>query len=129
MLRAAMFEKKNALPRAEVHSSIHNGYCLTGAGQRHPDMRRHVIAALRTVHEVIGIFGHQPVEELFEIAARGRIGIFHDQRTATRVLNKDSHCPISDAAPIDLRLYFVCDFVESFTLAPDFELIVEDRHG
>ena len=128
MWRASMFENENTLPRSELHSSIHNGYCLTGAGQRHPDMRWHIIAALGTVREVVCIFGHQPVEELFEIAARCRIGIFHDQKTATGVLNKQSAGPALHSIPIDLRLHIIGDFVQAFTSRAQFEFFVMDLH-
>ena len=34
----------------------------------------------RIVREVICIFRHEAVEKFFQIALRGRIGIFHDDR-------------------------------------------------
>jgi len=111
MWRAPVFEKKNALPRTELHFSVGNRYCLAGASQHHPDMRRHVVAPFGTVREVIGIFGYEPIEERFQIAARGRIGILHHDEAATRVLNKNSNCPVSHVAPVDLRLHIIGDFV------------------
>ncbi len=123
-----MFEQKDALPRAELHSSVSNRYCLARASQHHPDMRRHIIAAFRTVCEVIGILGNQPVKKLFQIAARGRIGILHHDDTATGVLNKHSHCPVPYSAPVDLRLHIIGDFVQSLTFGAEFELVVMDVH-
>src|SRR5437870_3052708 len=64
MWRAPVFKEKNALPRSELHFPIDNRYCLARARQCHPDVRGHVIAALRPVRKIIGIFRHQPVEEL-----------------------------------------------------------------
>ena len=123
-----MFEQKDALPRAELHSSVSNRYCLTCVRQCHPDVRRHIIAAFRTVCEVIGILGNQPVKKLFQIAAGGRIGVFHDEKAATGMLNKYRHSSISDAAPVDLRLHIIGDFVQSFTLGAEVELVVADAH-
>jgi hypothetical protein len=111
MWRAPMFKEKDSLPCSELHFSIGNRYCLARASQHHPDMRRHVVAPFGTVREVIGIFRHEPIEERFQIAARGRIGILHHDEAATRVLNKNSDCPVSHVAPVDLRLHIIGDFV------------------
>ena len=102
MWRAAMFEQENALPRSELHFLIHNRNCLTGARQCHPDMRRHIIAALGTVRKVIGVFGHEPIEKRFQVAARSRIGIFHDDYAATGMLDKHGRGPVSYTALVDL---------------------------
>ena len=111
MWRAPVFKEKNALPRSQLHFPVGNRYCLAGASQHHPDVRGHVIAALRPVRKIIGIFRHEPIKERFQIAARARIGILHHDEAATRVLNKNSDCPVSHVAPVDLRLYIIGDFV------------------
>ena len=72
-------------------------------------MRWHIIAALGTMREVIGIFWHQAIEKLFQVAARGRIGVFHDEKATTGVLNKHRHCPVSHFGPVDLRLQIIRD--------------------
>src|SRR5437870_2251280 len=94
MWRSPMFKQKSALPRSKLHFPIDNRYCLARASQHHPDMRRHVVAAFGTVREVIGIFGYEPIEKRFQIAAGGRIGVLHHDDTATGVLNEHSHCPV-----------------------------------
>jgi hypothetical protein len=38
MWRAPVLKEKNALPRSELHFAIGDRYCVTRAGQRHPDM-------------------------------------------------------------------------------------------
>ncbi len=123
-----MFKQKSALPRSKLHFPIDNRYCLARASQHHPDMRRHVVAPFGTVREVIGIFGYEPFEKRFQIAARGRIGILHHDDTATGVLNKHSHCPVPYSAPVDLRLHIIGDFVQSLTFGAEFELVVMDVH-
>lgn len=128
MRRAPMFKEKDPLPRSKLHFAIHNRHDLAGARQHHPDMRRHIIAPFGTVRAVIGIFGYEPIEKRFQIAARGRIGILHYDDTATGVLNEHSHCPSPYSASVDLRLQIIGDFIESFTLGPKFELVVMDMH-
>jgi hypothetical protein len=128
MWRAPVFKEKDPLPRSELHFSIGDRYCLTRAGQRHPDMRWHIIAPFRTVREIIGIFRYEPIEKCFQVAASGGIGIFHNEKTATGVLDKNSHCPASYSAPVDLRLQIIGDFVEAFTFGAKFELVVMDMH-
>jgi molybdopterin synthase sulfur carrier subunit len=74
------------------------------------------------------MFGHQLVEELFQIAARSRIGILHDQKAATGVVNKDGHRSVSHSAPPDLLLHFIRDFVQALTCGANFQLFMTYRH-
>jgi len=128
MWGAPVFEEKNALPRSELHFLIHNRNCLTSARRCHSDMRRHIIAALGTVRKVIHGFGHKPIEKLFQVAARGRIGILHYDNAATGVLNEDSHCPVPNSALVDLRLHILCDFVQALAVRAKFEAVVINVH-
>jgi len=73
-----MFEEKNSLPGSKLHFPIDNWDGLTCSGQNHADVRWHIVAALRPVREVIGIFRHQAIEEFLQIASRGRIGVLHN---------------------------------------------------
>jgi len=91
-------------------------------------MRRHIIAALGTVRKVIGVFGHKPVEKLFQVAARSRIGIFHYDNAATGVLNEDSHCPVPNSAPVDLCLHILGDLVQALAVRAKFEAVVINVH-
>ena len=124
-----MFEEENALPRSELHLSIDNRHCLAGARQNHADVRWHVVAPLGAVREIISIFRNQPIEELFQIMARARIGVLHHNDTTTGVLNENRNCPISDTAPVDLRLNVIGDFVKAFAAGAKVELVVMDAHG
>jgi len=126
--RATMFEEENALPGSELHLTINNRHGLAGARQDHADMRRHIVAAFGTVGEVIGIFRYKALEEFFEIAARSRIGVFHDDEAATGMLDKHGRRPVPDAPSIDLGLHFARDFVQSFSVRADLELTVMDVH-
>ena len=128
MRRAPMLKEKNALPRSKLHFSVGNRHCLTGARQDHADVRWHVIAALGSVREIICVFRHEAIEELFQIAPRSWIGILHHDHAATGVLDKNSHSSIAHAAPVDLRLHFVSNFVQSLSVGADLELIVMHGH-
>jgi len=125
---AAMFEQEHALPCAELHFSTDYRHSFTGARQYHADMRWHIIAAFGTVREINGVFRHEPLEKLFQVAARSRIGIFHDDDAATGVLNEKSYCPHLHSRPVDLRLHFLGDFVKTLAVSPDFKLVVGDVH-
>jgi len=91
-------------------------------------MRRHIVAAFGAVCEVISIFWNEAVEECFQVAARRRIGILHDDNAATSVLGEGRHRPIAHAALINLRLDFIGDFVKPLTVGANFELFVMNAH-
>jgi hypothetical protein len=74
------------------------------------------------------LFGFYIIEKLFQVAACGRIGIFHDDNATTGVLNENSYCPRLHSRLVDLRLDFVGDFVKTLAGGQDFKLIVMDMH-
>ena len=128
MRGAAMLEKKNSLPGAELHFSIDNRDGFARSRQDHSNVRWHVIAAFRAVCEVIGIFRHQVVEELLEVASRRRVGILHNNHTATRVLNKNRDRSAAQSAFVDLLLDLVGDFVRSLAIGTELKLVVVNAH-
>ncbi len=68
-----MLKQKNALPGAKLHFPINNRHHLARSRQDHANVRRHVIAAFRTVSEVISLFWHQSIEKFFHVMSRARI--------------------------------------------------------
>ncbi len=58
MRGSPVFKEENALPRSKLHFSIDNRHRLAGARQDHADVRWHIIAALGTMPEVIGVLRH-----------------------------------------------------------------------
>jgi hypothetical protein len=128
MRGASVLEEKDTLPGSKLHFAIDNRDCLTCARQGHADVRWHVIAAFRAMREVIGILRHETVEKLFQIAPGRRVGILHDDNAATGVLNKNSHSSVSHAAPLDLRLHIVGDFVGPFASSANFKSIMLNAH-
>ena len=85
---AAMFEKENTLPRSELHFSVDNRHGFARARQRHADVAG-MSSLPSIVREVIGVFRHEAIEKFLQIPSRGGVGVFHDDETATGVLNKD----------------------------------------
>src|SRR6266545_972736 len=128
MWGAPMLEQEYALPGSKLHLAVDNRDCLAGARQYHADVRRHVIAAFRTVSKVISIFRHQTIEKFLQVMSRRRIGILHENDAATRVLNKQRDCPIAQTALVDLRLDIVGDFVGPFASSANVELILVNTH-
>src|SRR6266487_4063057 len=55
MRGSPVFKEENALPGSKLHFSIDNRHRLAGARQDHADVRWHIIAALGTMPEVIGV--------------------------------------------------------------------------
>ena len=79
--------------------------------------------------EVIRIFRHEAVEKLFQIAARGRVGIFHNDDAATGVLNKNGDGSILNARLLDLRLHVISNFGETFATRAQLELVLANVHA
>ena len=128
MRRVAVFEQQNSLPGTELHFPIGNRDRLARSRQNHANMRWHVIAAFRAVRKIIGIFWHETVEEFLEVAPRGWIGIFHNNHTATGMLNEDRDNPAAQTAFVDLSLDIIGDFIRSLAIGADFKLLVVDAH-
>lgn len=80
------------------------------------------------MREVIGIFRHEALEKLFQVASRGGVGIFHDDDAATGVLNKNCDRSVLDAALVDLRGNLIGDLAEAFAGGAHFELVMVDAH-
>lgn len=125
----AVFEEKNSLPGSELHFSIHDRDRLARSRQNHADMRGHVIAAFRAVRKILGVFRHEAVEEFLEVAPRGWIGIFHNNHTATGVLNKDRDRPAAQTALVDPSLDIIGHFIRSLAIGAEFKLLVVDTHN
>ena len=79
-------------------------------------MRWHIIRSFVVVLKVRRVFRHEPVKEFFEIAARGRIGVLHDDEAATGVPNEYSQRARDDAAAAQDVGNLVGDFVGPFAV-------------
>ena len=123
-----MLEQKNALPGTELHSSLDKRHSFARAREDHADVRRHVIAAFRTVCEIIGVFGNKAFKKLLQITARGWIGILHNDNAAACVLDKNGDCPVSRPARVDFLLHIIRNFVQSFSMCANLQLFVTYAH-
>ena len=119
MRGAPVFEQKNSLPGAQLHSRFRDRDHFARSGQNHPDVRRHIVRAFTVVFEVRRVFGHEPVEEFFEIAARCWVGVLHYEKAATCVLYENSHCASDDAAAGQNPGNLICDFMGPFAASAD----------
>lgn len=128
MCCAAMLKEKNALPRAELHSTIDNRDGFARARERHPDMRSAVVTAFGRVDEIIGVFRDETLEKFFQIFSRRAIGVFHNDQTATRMLNEYRDDSGAYAGFVDLALDFIGDLICAFAVGGDFESVMMDAH-
>src|SRR5690242_12210506 len=104
---AAMFEEKNALPRAELHLTIDNRDSFAGAREHHANVRGAVVAAFGGVNKIIRVLRHEALKKFLQVLSRDAIGIFHDNEAATGVLDENSHYAVAHAGFVDLALDFV----------------------
>lgn len=123
-----MFEKKDALPGPEPKPAINYRNVLTGPGQSHTQVARAIVGALISMNEEGEIFRHEVIKKSVEVGSRLWIGIFHDHKTATRVL--DEH---SDRAILNFRVgqklaNLGGEFVGAFTLGLDAQSVVINGH-
>jgi hypothetical protein len=125
---ATVLEQEDTLPGSKPHFAVDNRDGLARSRQHHSDVRRHVIAAFRTVSKVISIFRHQTIEKFLQVMSRRGIGVFHENNAATCVPNKHCDCPIAQAALIDLQLDPIGDFVGPFASSANLELILVNTH-
>ena len=70
MRRAAMLEKENALPGAELHPALCDRDHFARAGEDAADVRGAVVAAFRRVLELRRVLRHESLEKFLEIAPR-----------------------------------------------------------
>lgn len=129
MCCAAMLKEKNALPRAELHSTIDNRDGFARARECHPDMRSAVVTAFGGVDEVIGVFRDETLEEFFQIPSRGAVGVFHNDQTATRMLNEYRHDSDAYAGFVDLARDFIDNLICAFAVGGDFESVMMHAHA
>ena len=113
----------------ELHPRIRDRDHFARSRQHHPDVRRHVVRSFVVVLEVRRVFGHEPVEEFLEIAARGRIRVLHDDEAATGVLNENGQRAGRDAAAGQGRIDLIRDFIRPLARCPDRDRFVVHAHG
>jgi len=129
MRRASVFEEKNALPCSKLHSSIDNRDGFARTRERHPDMRGAVVATFSGMDKIIRIFRDQVLEKFFQIFSRRAIGVFHNDQTATRMLDEYRDDSSAHAGFVDLALDFIGDLICAFAFGGNFESVMMDAHA
>src|SRR4030095_5544778 len=92
-----MLEQQNALPAAERKRAVEQGDGQLGLGERHSQMRRHVVGSF-VVMLVIVAFGRNASEKSFKVAVRGWRSVLLDQQGCRRVAAEEGDEPVGDAA-------------------------------
>ena len=116
MRRAAMLEKENALPRAELQVPVGDRDDLARAREDGANMRGAIVAAFRSMLELGRVLGHQMLEKSLEITPGGRVGIFHQNQAATRVPDEYGDDARRHATSADSRGYPISDLVGAFAV-------------
>jgi len=111
-----MFEEKDSLPGAKLHSSLHDRNDFARTRENRANVRRAVVATFESMLEIWGILWNKMLEELLEVAPRGWVGVFHNREAAARVPNEYSEGPAFDAALSHRGCDPIGDFVGAFAM-------------
>ena len=123
-----MFEEKESLPSAKAHAVADDGDVFVDVGEAHADVRRHVVWALIGVDEIRSVLRNKMVEKVVEVGASRRVGVFHDDETATRVLDEDSAETIAYSCLSNNGLNLRGDFVGALASCREGEFSGVDVH-
>lgn len=93
-----MLEQKDPLPSAELEIPARDRDRLARPGQDHSQMAGHVVGTFGGMHEIILILRHEALEERMQIRPRRAVGIFINDKTRARVLDKHRAQARCDAA-------------------------------
>ena len=106
-----MLPEEDALPGTQGHAAVHYRDLLIRLREHHLDMARHIVGAFVCMGKV-GIVGrNEAVEVAFEVDARSRVGIFHEDQARTGVLAKNGEHTGSDAA-VTKQLFELIRYLE-----------------
>lgn len=104
MAAGTVLPEEDALPGAKAEAAVGKRDHLGGAGKRHLDVAWHIVGAFVGVGKVGIVFRHQTVDETLEVAARGGVGVFHNDEAAARVAAKHGHGALVEAG-LEERLF------------------------
>jgi hypothetical protein len=129
MWLAAVFEEKNALPGAKLHLTVNNRDGFARVCEDHANVRGAIVAAFGRVDKIVGVFRYEVLKKFLQVFPRRAIGVFHDNETATGVLDENSRYAIAHAGFVDLTLNFVGDLVRAFAVRGDFKPVMANAHA
>ena len=84
-----VFAEINALPCAEVQTSVRYWYVEAYARQRRLGVGRHVVVAFERVRIIWLVFGRKAVEYALHVGAHVRVGVLVDAQSAACVLHEE----------------------------------------
>ncbi len=123
-----VFPEKNALPCSQAEAAVVKRDDLCCAGEGHFDMTRHVVRAFEGVGVVGVMLGDELVHEVVQIDAGARIGILHDDQTATGVLAKNGHGACPEACFAERSLDLPRELVGALSVGADGQSVGENSH-
>ncbi len=124
-----VFPEEKALPGSELKPPACKGNVFARTGQGHLDMGRHVVRPFQGVDEVRIVLGNQFLDEALQVNPGSRIGVFHQDETATRVLHENRCQSLAKPGFDKASGNGVGDLVGSLTLGPDPPVSLENTHG
>ena len=125
---ASVFEEEDALPSAKGHAAINDGNDLTAAGQRHPDVTRHVVRALVSVNEVRRVLRDKMIEECLKVLPGTRVRILHDDEARRSVLDEDGDSALPDSGGTDDTVDLPGDLIGPLPLSSQGEVLGGSAH-
>ena len=123
-----MFEEEDALPGAKLHPATIERDHFTRAGQNRANVRGAVVAAFRGVFEPERVLRHELLEKFLKITPRTRVGILHDDETATRMPYEYRDRAGPDSTVCDRRRDLLRDFVGPLPASRDGKIPRVDAH-
>jgi hypothetical protein len=127
MRGSAVLENENSLPGTERQIAGGDRDDFAGAGQHHAYVGGAVIGTFIVVL-VVRVLRDEALEEILQIATRGRRRVFHDDETATGMAHEYGRGAVGDLAlPNDLG-HVVGDFVGPLPFGSDLERVAVNCH-
>src|ERR1035437_10144072 len=108
-----MFPEVDSLPGAQSHPALVDGDGEIDGREGSPHMGGHVVVALDGMHEQAISIGHQPCEEVLQVAAHVRVSVFLNQEGGGSVAEVQGHQAGSEL----VLCHPGCDFAGEFIKA------------
>lgn len=123
----AVLEEKESLPCAQLQPAIRDWNGFARSRQNHPNVRRHVVGTFVVVLEIL-FLRDEFVEEPFQVAPCCGRRIFHQDQTATGVLDESGYDALTHFRCGDDISNAIGYFVGSFASGSELKLFLMDSH-
>jgi len=112
MWAVTMLPQVGALPGSQGEATFAYGNGQLATGQHGADVRRHIVWPLHRVDMGRVTVGRQLADEIFQVAANVRIGVFGDQQRSAGVSQKNVAQAYRHATSADNILQLRADFLK-----------------